>query len=556
MTSSHHCRHHRDRAAADEDPRCDACGKRHSRSSLPPGRTLGGGGAVVVVDWAYPARRRGVVASVAAALLLMATAGGASPVLGGAVAAPIPDAVVVVERNDRWAGGGGLGTTTTGRRLQEVDAAANETAAEEEDHEGEVHEGEEDHEGEVQEGEEHAGEDEHEGEVQEGEEHEGEEQHEGEEEHEGEDHAGEEEASASQTRPWGAVIGATMLVNVATLSGLLLVMCGAIRRGSLSGKSSLFDVLIYSFAAGALLATAAFLVLPEAMELIKGGHDEGGAHAEEEEGHRRLLRSLQEEHEEEHGGEEEGEGKSESVATAQFGCAFLGGFLLPLLLGILFHVDDDAVDGGPLLEERDDTVSATADTGVAVSLATAKTTKTTYKDEEEERPECAVSQTADIATAGPVYNRRLIASIIIGDSLHNFADGMFIAASFMGCDLSLAFTVVAMTLVHECAQEIGDFVLLTRHGGLSVLGALCLNFVSGMSVVLGGVVFLAAAPSDESAGVILAIAAGVYVNIATVETLPRIEAIVKTRMDRFWTLFGVILGMVPIGLVLLNHKHC
>ena len=215
------------------------------------------------------------------------------------------------------------------------------------------------------------------------------------------------------------------------------------------------------------------------------------------------------------------------------------------------------MDGGPLVGERDDTASATADTGVAVSPETAETTKTTGRDEEG-RPETAVSECSggDVAVVKPVYNRRLIASIILGDSLHNFADGMFIAASFMGCDISLALTVVAMTLVHEVAQEIGDFVLLTRHGGLSVLRALCLNFVSGMSVVLGGVVFLAASPSDESAGIILAIAAGVYVNIATVETLPRIEAIVKTRMDRFWTLFGVILGTVPIGLVLLNHKHC
>ena len=222
-------------------------------------------------------------------------------------------------------------------------------------------------------------------------------------------------------------------------------------------------------------------------------------------------------------------------------------------------MDDVAVDGGPLVGEGDDgTASATADTAVAVSPETAETTKTTGSDEGG-RPETAFSESSKgdvVAVVKPVYNRRLIASIILGDSLHNFADGMFIAASFMGCDISLALTVVAMTLVHEVAQEIGDFVLLTRHGGLSVPRALCLNFVSGMSVVLGGVVFLAASPSDESAGIILAIAAGVYVNIATVETLPRIEAIVKTRMDRFWTLFGVILGTVPIGLVLLNHKHC
>ncbi len=140
--------------------------------------------------------------------------------------------------------------------------------------------------------------------------------------------------------------------------------------------------------------------------------------------------------------------------------------------------------------------------------------------------------------------------------MHNFADGMFIAASFQGCDLALTFTIVAVTLVHEIAQEIGDFILLTRHGGLSTVKALVLNFISGLSVVLGGVIFLALSPSDQSVGIILAIAAGVYVNIAATETLPRIETIVKTRQDRIWTLFGVILGTIPIGLVLLKHEHC
>ncbi|KAL3817816.1 hypothetical protein ACHAXA_002683 [Cyclostephanos tholiformis] len=316
----------------------------------------------------------------------------------------------------------------------------------------------------------------------------------------------EEEASA---KPFGVVIGATFLVNIATLSGLILVMGSSIFRVYLKAKGGapsslaredgkgarLFDIIIYSFAVGALLATAVFLVLPEALELIKGGHESHSA----EDVHRRLLRFLQE------GTDSEQNEKSESVAAAQFGCAFLGGFLLPLLFAILFHVDDmDDL----LVNRVVETVVETADSGVVVSPEATMRTTTTLTDEE--HAAISGSKQEEVAIVKPVYNKTLIASIILGDSLHNFADGMFIAASFVGCDLALTFTIVAVTLVHEIAQEIGDFILLTRHGGLSVIRALILNFLSGMSVVLGGIVFLAAKPSNESAGIILAMAAGVY----------------------------------------------
>jgi hypothetical protein len=83
--------------------------------------------------------------------------------------------------------------------------------------------------------------------------------------------------------PWGKVIGATFLVSLATLSGLLIIASVSAYRGilKLRGKlnaegsnneqsSVLRDICIFAFAAGALTATAVFLVLPEALHLIEG----------------------------------------------------------------------------------------------------------------------------------------------------------------------------------------------------------------------------------------------------------------------------------------------
>lgn len=93
--------------------------------------------------------------------------------------------------------------------------------------------------------------------------------------------------------PWGQVIGATFLVSLATLSGLIIIAAGSAYRGilKLRGKNNnatgtgtspndaavrssdehvLRDICIFAFAAGALVATAVFLVIPEALHLIEG----------------------------------------------------------------------------------------------------------------------------------------------------------------------------------------------------------------------------------------------------------------------------------------------
>jgi zinc transporter ZupT len=162
----------------------------------------------------------------------------------------------------------------------------------------------------------------------------------------------------------------------------------------------------------------------------------------------------------------------------------------------------------------------------------------------------------ELAKVKPVIDKQLVASILLGDAFHNLADGILIAASFVSCNISLAISIAAITIVHELAQEIGDFILLTKLAGLSICKALILNFISGMTVVLGGVIFLLAQPTDQATGIMLTIGAGVYVNIAATETMPRLKEIVRTRMDRIWSLIGCIIGTIPIGLVLLNHHHC
>ena len=94
---------------------------------------------------------------------------------------------------------------------------------------------------------------------------------------------------------------------------------------------------------------------------------------------------------------------------------------------------------------------------------------------------------APTATDNTRPNRTMCA-VLLGDSFHNFADGAFIAAAFTTCSESFGWTVVVSSIAHEFGQEIADFFVLTGICKLKPLTALALNFLSGMTVILGAIV--------------------------------------------------------------------
>jgi hypothetical protein len=67
---------------------------------------------------------------------------------------------------------------------------------------------------------------------------------------------------------------------------------------------------------------------------------------------------------------------------------------------------------------------------------------------------------------------------------------------------------------------------------------------------------LAVEMTDMSIGLILGIAGGVYIYIAACECIPRAFHSFGCKMDRILFVLFSSVGAIPIGLVLLNHKHC
>lgn len=56
--------------------------------------------------------------------------------------------------------------------------------------------------------------------------------------------------------------------------------------------------------------------------------------------------------------------------------------------------------------------------------------------------------------------------VILGDLVHNFADGVTIGAAFLGCSSSVGWTVTAAAVLHEIPHELADFMALVN-GGMS-----------------------------------------------------------------------------------------
>ena len=75
---------------------------------------------------------------------------------------------------------------------------------------------------------------------------------------------------------------------------------------------------------------------------------------------------------------------------------------------------------------------------------------------------------------------------LVGDGVHNFIDGLIIAASFL-TNISLGIITTIAVIFHEIPQEIGDFGILV-YGGFSRTKALFFNFLSALTAILGALV--------------------------------------------------------------------
>lgn len=153
-----------------------------------------------------------------------------------------------------------------------------------------------------------------------------------------------------------------------------------------------------------------------------------------------------------------------------------------------------------------------------------------------------------------VHGSVTIPLILLGDSVHNFIDGVAIASTFL-VDPSLGIITTLAVAAHELPQEIGDFAVLL-HSGLSRGKVLFYNVVSAFLAVVGALLTIAVGEQLEAMlPIALALTTGFFIYIALTNLLPEIHHEEKKGYTFLETLFFFI-GVVAIVLTaaVLGHE--
>ncbi len=136
----------------------------------------------------------------------------------------------------------------------------------------------------------------------------------------------------------------------------------------------------------------------------------------------------------------------------------------------------------------------------------------------------------------------------VGDSLHNFIDGLVIAASFL-VSVPLGIATALAVIFHEIPQEIGQFAILL-HGGWSKAKATWYNFLSALSSVAGALIVVLFARNIETApSFLLAFAGASFIYIALSDIVPQLHKEESTRKS-VYQIIWLIAGIVVMALLL------
>lgn len=118
--------------------------------------------------------------------------------------------------------------------------------------------------------------------------------------------------------------------------------------------------------------------------------------------------------------------------------------------------------------------------------------------------------------------------IMIGDTFHNFVDGILIASAFM-VDVRVGIVTSMAIIAHEIPQEVGDFLILL-HSGYSKKQAFLFNLVSSFATLVGGVIAYYALQTLQSwVPTILGLAAASMLYVAVADLIPSLHKRTELR---------------------------
>ena len=130
---------------------------------------------------------------------------------------------------------------------------------------------------------------------------------------------------------------------------------------------------------------------------------------------------------------------------------------------------------------------------------------------------------------------------LIGDGIHNFIDGITIAASFL-ISYSLGFATTLAVIFHEIPQELGDFGVLV-YGGFGKKKALTYNFISALTAFVGALItYFLASYIQGLAQFLVPFAAGGFIYIAATDLMPELHKGTQAK-ESIIQLLAILMGI-------------
>jgi zinc and cadmium transporter len=139
---------------------------------------------------------------------------------------------------------------------------------------------------------------------------------------------------------------------------------------------------------------------------------------------------------------------------------------------------------------------------------------------------------------------------LFGDGVHNFIDGMIIAATFI-VNLEIGFATTLAVIFHEIPQEIGDFGILI-YGGLSKRKALTYNFASAVTAILGALIISFLTTIQNLQTLLVPFAAGGFIYIAATDLMPELHK-KSQALTSIIQLITILLGITLMAYIKLMN---
>lgn len=144
--------------------------------------------------------------------------------------------------------------------------------------------------------------------------------------------------------------------------------------------------------------------------------------------------------------------------------------------------------------------------------------------------------------------KSIVPLVVIGDTLHNFADGVAIAATFL-INIPLGIITTLAVAAHEIPQEIGDFGLLLNKG-ISRKKVILINLFSSLSAMVGAVLtYLYQDKIEGLLPIVLALTSGFFIYIALANLVPEIHNRDNQKIA-FWETVMLLLGVVVVYFII------